>query len=117
MGKSLSRQILRSNEQGSEVRLHSELEVLRVAVDAAAHAVASLETLELNLMLSQVGERDVDFYDTVRTFEIALITSALKRAGGVQAKAAYFLNMKVTTLNSKIKGYEIQRRNIMRRRA
>jgi transcriptional regulator with GAF, ATPase, and Fis domain len=116
MGKNLSRQILRSNEQGSEVRLHSELEVLRVAVDAAAHAVDSLETLELDLMLSQVGEHEVDFYDTVRTFEIALITSALKRAGGVQAKAAYFLNLKVTTLNSKMKGYEIQRRNTTRQR-
>ena len=55
MGKDRSLQILRSNEQGSEVRLHSELEVLRVAVDAASPAFDSLETLELDLMLSHVG--------------------------------------------------------------
>ena len=116
MGKNRSLQILRSNERGLEVRLHSELEVLRVAVHAASDAVDCLEALELDLMLSHVWEREVDFYDTVRTFEIALITSALKRAGGVQAKAAYLLNMKVTTLNSKIRGYEIQRSNSTRQR-
>ena len=116
MGKNRPLQILRSNDQGSVVRLQSELEVLRVAVDAASEAVDSLETLELDLMLSHVWEHEVDFYDTVKTFEIALITSALRRAGGVQAKAAYLLNMKVTTLNSKIRGYEIQLRNTTRQR-
>jgi transcriptional regulator with GAF, ATPase, and Fis domain len=116
MGKNRSLHILQSNKRGSEVRLHSELEVLRVAVDAASDAVDSLETLELDLMLTHMWERKVDFYDTVRTFEIALITSALKRAGGVQAKAAYLLNMKVTTLNSKMRGYETQRRNTTRQR-
>jgi len=50
----------------------------------------------------------IDFYDEVRRFEIELITRALKKTGGHQMRAALLLNVKVTTLNSKIKRYNIQ---------
>ncbi len=49
----------------------------------------------------------IDFYEEVRRFEIELITRALKRTGGHQMRAARLLNVKVTTLNSKIKRYNI----------
>lgn len=49
----------------------------------------------------------IDFYDEVRRFEIELIIRALKRTGGHQMRAARLLNVKVTTLNSKIKRYNI----------
>ena len=52
-------------------------------------------------------EDSIDFYDEVRRFEIELITRALKRTGGHQMRAARLLNVKVTTLNSKIKRYNI----------
>lgn len=52
-------------------------------------------------------EDAIDFYDEVRRFEIELITRALKRTGGHQMRAARLLNVKVTTLNSKIKRYNI----------
>src|SRR5215210_7192457 len=50
---------------------------------------------------------DFDFYDEVSRFEIELIKRALLQTGGHQMRAAKLLNLKVTTLNSKIKHYQI----------
>ena len=50
----------------------------------------------------------VDFADEVRRFETDLIRWALMRTGGHQRRAARMLNLKVTTLNAKIKRYRIQ---------
>ncbi|MCA1594294.1 MAG: sigma 54-interacting transcriptional regulator, partial [Acidobacteria bacterium] len=50
----------------------------------------------------------VNFYDEVRRFEIDLIRRALKQTGGHQSRAARLLGMNATTLNSKIKTYNIQ---------
>ena len=56
-------------------------------------------------------ENGVDFYDEVSRFEIDLIKRALIQTGGHQRRAARLLNLKVTTLNSKIKHYSIQLAN------
>ncbi|MCA1615821.1 MAG: hypothetical protein LC800_17310 [Acidobacteria bacterium] len=50
----------------------------------------------------------VDFAAEVRRFETDLIRWALLRTGGHQRRAARMLNLKVTTLNAKIKRYRIQ---------
>jgi transcriptional regulator with GAF, ATPase, and Fis domain len=52
-------------------------------------------------------ENGFDFYDEVSRFEIDLIKRALLQTGGHQVHAAKLLNLKVTTLNSKIKHYNI----------
>ena len=52
-------------------------------------------------------ESGFDFYQEVSRFEIELITRALLQTGGHQVRAAKLLNLKVTTLNSKIKHYNI----------
>jgi transcriptional regulator with GAF, ATPase, and Fis domain len=52
-------------------------------------------------------EKGVDFYLEVSRFEIDLIKRALIQTGGHQRRAARLLNLKVTTLNSKIKHYHI----------
>jgi DNA-binding NtrC family response regulator len=54
--------------------------------------------------------RGIDFYDEVRRFEVDLIRRALKQTGGHQSRAARLLGMNATTLNSKIKTYNIQLR-------
>jgi DNA-binding NtrC family response regulator len=54
--------------------------------------------------------RGVDFYDEVRRFEIDLIRRALDQTGGHQSRAARLLGMNATTLNSKIKTYNINLR-------
>lgn len=47
------------------------------------------------------------FYDEVAKFEINLIRQALEFTGGNQSRAARLLGMNTTTLNSKIKAYNI----------
>ncbi len=50
----------------------------------------------------------INFYDEVRRFEIDIIRRALKQTLGHQSRAARLLGMNATTLNSKIKTYNIQ---------
>jgi len=50
----------------------------------------------------------VDFYAEVQRFETGLIRLALDQTGGHQARAARLLNIRPTTLNSKIKLYGIE---------
>jgi DNA-binding NtrC family response regulator len=54
--------------------------------------------------------RGVNFYDEVKKFEIDLIRRALEQTGGHQSRAARLLGLNATTLNSKIKSYNIQPR-------
>lgn len=55
--------------------------------------------------------RGVNFYDEVKRFEIDLIRRALDQTGGHQSRAARLLGLNATTLNSKIKTYNIQTRS------
>jgi DNA-binding NtrC family response regulator len=55
--------------------------------------------------------RGVNFYEAVKKFEIDLIQRALDQTGGHQSRAARLLGLNATTLNSKIKTYNIQLRN------
>jgi DNA-binding NtrC family response regulator len=55
--------------------------------------------------------RGINFYDQVRRFEIDLIRRALEQTGGHQSRAARLLGMNATTLNSKIKTYNISLRS------
>ena len=80
------------------------------------NSLATLQELVLRLLcevqcFSEVGpltlESGFDFYDEVSRFEIDLIRRALLQTGGHQVQAARLLNLKVTTLNSKIKHYQI----------
>ena len=78
--------------------------------------IKTLKQLALRLLLeaqtlNEVPTLDVrdgiDFYEEVKRFEVDLIQSALSHTDGNQVRAARLLNMKVTTLNSKIKQYGI----------
>lgn len=55
--------------------------------------------------------RGVNFYDQVKRFEIDLIRRALDQTGGHQSRAARLLGLNATTLNSKIKSYNIHARS------
>jgi transcriptional regulator with GAF, ATPase, and Fis domain len=110
--------------KGLAVREHSEIHLVNSAgaitdqerTAAALSKTTTLKQLALKLLieaqsLNEVPTLDVgngiDFYEEVKRFEVDLIQSALSFAGGNQVKAARLLNMKVTTLNSKIKHYDI----------
>jgi transcriptional regulator with GAF, ATPase, and Fis domain len=50
----------------------------------------------------------INFDEEVKNFEILLIQRALEQTGGSQLRAARLLNLKHTTLNAKIKRYQIR---------
>ena len=52
-------------------------------------------------------KRGARFSDEVRQFEVSLIRTALGRTSGSQTRAAKLLGLKPTTLNAKIKRYNI----------
>ena len=70
---------------------------------SASHDGASIGAV------SEIG-RGINFYEEVRRFEIDLIRRALEQTGGHQSRAARLLGMNATTLNSKIKTYNINLR-------
>ena len=83
---------------------------------ASRSNVNALKELTLRLLreVQSIGEvrtlsleGGLDFYDEVSRFEIDLIKRALLQTAGHQGRAARLLNLKVTTLNSKIKHYKI----------
>jgi len=53
------------------------------------------------------GEGSLNLYDEVQRFEIDLIRSALQKTNGSQVRAAQLLSVKQSTLNAKIKRYQI----------
>jgi DNA-binding NtrC family response regulator len=76
------------------------------------------EVLNPQRAISQVGGQKVaaqidlshgiSFYDEVNRFQIELIRRALEITGGHQSRAAKLLGMNTTTLNSKIRYYNIR---------
>ena len=80
---------------------------LEIAEPQKAMSAAPLSSAGASLDIS----RGVNFYDEVRRFEIDLIRRALDQTGGHQSRAARLLGMNATTLNSKIKTYNIQLRS------
>lgn len=55
--------------------------------------------------------KGVNFYEEVRRFETDLLRRALDQTGGHQSRAARLLGLNATTLNSKIKTYNIVPKN------
>lgn len=70
--------------------------------NALSSAIQGLQFLDLHELSDEI-----DFYEEVRRFEISLIERALLRTAGSQTGAAKLLKLNLTTLNSKVKTYEI----------
>ena len=82
------------------------LECLRPEVRDPGLAFEMMQKAEGTSSNIDIG-RGVNFYDEVRRFEIDLIRRALDQTGGHQSRAARLLGLNATTLNSKIKTYNI----------
>ena len=109
---------------GTEIWESGELELVTPASEGepqelktSRRRITALKNLTLQLVreVQSIGEVKVldidsglDFYNEVTHFEIDLISRALILTGGHQARAAKLLNLKGTTLNSKIKSYNIK---------
>ncbi|MFN2454861.1 MAG: sigma-54-dependent transcriptional regulator [Pyrinomonadaceae bacterium] len=81
-------------------------ECLRKEISDPQSARAALRETESGFAAIDLGH-GVNFYDEVRRFEIDMIRRALQQTGGHQSRAARLLGMNATTLNSKIKTYNI----------
>ena len=83
---------------------------LRVLLEELTQEVNSLDERSLSFLQSSLwDQRDtIDFYKEVERFEKALIRSALRRTAGHQIHAARLMNKNPTTLNAKIKQYQIR---------
>jgi DNA-binding NtrC family response regulator len=84
--------------------LHNRLDELRAI---ARYLLTELESL--GRAAAREPERKSSLDDEVKRYEIALIRAALDKADGSQTRAARMLGVKVTTLNTKIKRYQIMR--------
>jgi DNA-binding NtrC family response regulator len=85
-------------------------ECLRSEISDPQSARASAREGASALSVPDIG-RGINFYDEVRRFEIDLIRRALDQTSGHQSRAARLLGMNATTLNSKIKTYNIDPRS------
>ncbi len=84
-------------------------ECLRPEISDPNSVVSSSHDGASNAAVQDIG-RGINFYEEVRRFEIDLIRRALEQTGGHQSRAARLLGMNATTLNSKIKTYNISLR-------
>ena len=95
-----------ANTESSDAATNIRLNSLR---QAALTILDELESLKVTAPETAQGQEcSLRLYDEVRRFEVNLIKSALSRTGGSQTQAARLLGVKLTTLNSKIKRYNIE---------
>jgi len=85
-----------------EVPLNAHLENLREIVFTLMTEIECLDRL------APKESAPVDLKDAVQRFEIDLISAALERTRGNQSRAARLLGIKHTTLNAKLKRYQIR---------
>jgi transcriptional regulator with GAF, ATPase, and Fis domain len=87
-------------------------------IDASlSHRIGALKELT-QVLLDEVEDlesvksldisKGINIYDEVRHYETALIRRALRLTGGNQKRAARLLGLLPSTLNDKIKRYQIQ---------
>jgi DNA-binding protein Fis len=93
------------------VKKSSELKELVGSLSKALDTLESMREVELQQLLnlhSRLFPKDgIDFYNLTENYERSLIERALRETKGNQTKAAKLLNLRLTTLNSMIKRYEI----------
>lgn len=80
-----------------------KMAILRSMIRSLLHEV-SLRTQPVRID----PENGIDFYENVARFETQLIESALEMSNGRQSKAARLLNMRASTLCSKMKQLNIR---------
>lgn len=91
-----------SSERQDDAALSNRIEALRVLV------LSLLKEIDALGELANTGiEFEFDLRREVHRFEAQNIKYALIRTGGRQRRAARLLNMKVATLNAKIKRYHL----------
>lgn len=97
----MNSQMISASNKCSNNGFADKLKTLRCLASKALQAVESLGESPMS------PESEIKLADEVRRFEADLIRIALQKTNGNQEKAAELLSLKRTTLNEKIKRYEI----------
>ena len=95
----VSRKIGAPSDEALENRIEA-LKELTLVLFKQVEALAEKRSLDIT-------RRSINLYDEVRRFETEIIRYALLQTGGHQSRAAHLLGVKITTLNAKIKRYNI----------
>jgi DNA-binding NtrC family response regulator len=86
----------------------TKIRLLEQLVAELQQALESLSEIEI----SDISQ-GLDFYEEVKRFEIELIKRALIFVDGHQRKAARLLNLNATTLNAKVRTYQIHMAHVV----
>jgi DNA-binding NtrC family response regulator len=99
----------KSRNGGSERPTSPDAQIssLKILALALLRRIENLERRTANNEAADLEAANLNVRLEVRRFEAELIRSALTVTGGRQRRAARLLGMKVTTLNAKIRRYEI----------
>ena len=105
LARELSEELAKVNisEHTDEAASHNKIETLKELTFRILREVQSMREVGVPVI-----DNGIDFYAEVTRFEIDLINRALMQTRGHQGRAARLLNLKITTLNSKIKHYGIE---------
>jgi DNA-binding NtrC family response regulator len=99
---------LPSRNQEAPQRLEKIREMAKGLLDEAASLERDTALAEASAAPNKLDlNSGIDFFEEVRRFEMRLISRALELTGGNQARAARMLGLGTTTLNYKIKAYEM----------
>lgn len=92
-----------------QVKLNKNGNKIQDRVDSLRQVTKALldEVKSLNRLKTVEVRNGINFDEEIKQFEIQLIERALEQTGGNQLQAARLLNLKHTTLNAKIKRYDI----------
>jgi transcriptional regulator with GAF, ATPase, and Fis domain len=91
-----------STNKSSTAEMDNRLEALRVLSNSLVREIEALRKGKTAVIPSKIN-----LIEEVQRFEKELIRCALVRTGGKQRQAARLLNVKISTLNMKIKRYGI----------
>lgn len=96
------------NVQSSSA-MNNRLEALKVLSQSLMREVEALKNNNKSEreVIDEVRDGKIDLDKEVQKYEVELIRCALVRTGGRQRRAAKLLNVKISTLNAKIKRYGI----------
>jgi DNA-binding protein Fis len=105
--KNVNLRLAQTGDSGSG-RLHRLVDLASVLMMEAQVLARDKAFNDESLQLQSIDlGKGIDFYSEVQRFETALIKLALEQSAGNQARAARLLGLRATTLNSKIKVYDI----------
>lgn len=91
-------------ENKGAVKIKSIAQKLEAINRIATIVLSEVETFASRNYLR--GE-NINYYEELQRFEVELIMYAMYRAKGNQARAAQILNIKPTTLNAKVKRFNL----------